>query len=331
VTDTFLQSLHPEDVVHQRDMLLRWWSIPGEWQHDFALQGRHPMPGWVQNRPDEAEGTRKWIEGTIRQAELYWVSPEMTEVITTLAPSIPDCLPQPPVEDALVMFAKSVPGTDAETGTEIHTSAILWGTVNMWRGQGQESIKLSHGTAEPCIAAETYAWRELVGLFRGMTSKQQKRFMEIYPNRLMPTGGSEWPMRSLTSEFDILPAEKETARASIIEDRKLLATFWALASQKIVIETRERPYSRQVLRQAERKGHELPDIRVIRLREPTSHGTGERQSGVDWSHRWIVGTHWRNQWYPSRAEHRPKLIEAYQKGPEDKPLKLRPTVRALVR
>lgn len=327
----FLQSLHPEDVVHQRDMLLRWWSIPGEWQHDFALQGRNAMPGWKQDRPREAEGTRKWIEGTIRDAELYWVSPEMTEVITTLAPSIPDCLPQPPVEDALVMFAKSVPGTDAETGTKIYTSAILWGTVNMWRPGQSQVLQLSYGTTEACIAMETYAWRDLVGLFQGMTPKQQERFMEIYPNRLMPTGGSEWPQASMTSDFDILPAEKETAKASIIEDRRLLSTFWALASQKIVIETRERPYSRQVLRQAERKNVVLPDIRVIRLREPTAHGAGVRESGVEYSHRWIVGAHWRQQWYAKSQQHRPVLIEPYIKGPADKPLKVRETVRALVR
>ena len=148
----------------------------------------------------------------------------------------------------------------------------------------------------------------------------------------MPTGGSEWPLAAMTSEFDQLPDLPDTAlmKASMKEDRQLLATFWALASQKIVIETRERPYSRQVQRQAERHGHVLPDVRVIRLREPTGHG-GASGAGREYSHRWLVGAHWRNQWYPRSGQHRPKLIEAYVKGPEDKPLKVRETVRALVR
>jgi hypothetical protein len=253
----------------------------------------------------------------LKHAELYWVSPEMTEVITTIAPSIPDTLPQPPVNDAFVMFAKSIPGTDANMGTEIFTTAFLWGHMNMY-GVG------------PCIAAETYAWRDLTLVYQNMNEKGQQAWREVYPPRLMPTGGSEWPLDVQTSDFGTIPPADDTMKQSILEDRQLLATFWALASQKIVIETRERPYSRQVQRQAERKGHVLPEIRVIRLREPTGHGSSSG-SGREYSHRWIVGSHWRNQWYAKDQTHRPKLIEAYTKGPADKPLVVRETVRALVR
>jgi hypothetical protein len=314
---SFLQALRPADVAHVRQQMLRWWSVPGKWQHTFALQGRRKLAGWPEERSIEAEASRWWMEDTFKRAELYWVSPEMTEVISTLAPSIPDCLPQPPVPEAFVMFAKSVPGTDAETGDTIFTSAFLWGTVNMFR-------------IGPCIAAETYAWRDLVHVYRDMSPQYQADFRDIYPNRLMPTGGSEWPLDSQTSDFSRLQADDDLMHTSMLEDRRLLATFWALASQRIVVETRERPYSRQVARQAAREGHILPEVRVIRLREPATRGRGAG-SDVEWSHRWVVGRHWRNQWYPASGQHRPKLIEAYVKGPEDKPLKVRETVRALVR
>jgi len=33
---------------------------------------------------------------------------------------------------------------------------------------------------------------------------------------------------------------------------------------------------------------------------------------------------WRNQWYPSLSQHRQKWISPYVKGPEDKPLVVRP-------
>jgi hypothetical protein len=316
--DAFLQALRPADVVHQRAQLLRWWSQPGEWQHRFALQGRQTIPGWTEDRSREAEEARWWMTETFRKAELYWVSPEMTDVISHLAPSIPDCTPQPPVPDAFVMFAKSVPGTDADTGGQIYTSAFLWGTINMFR-------------IGPCIALETYAWRDLVGLYLGLDHGERDDFRRVYPNRLMPTGGSEWPLEAMSSRFDTLPLETELQQASMLEDRKLLATFWALASQRIAVETLEQPVSRQARRQAERQGLPLPEVRVIRLREPTTRSRGEGGSDVEWSHRWIVGKHWRNQWYPASGQHRPKLIEAYQKGPADKPLKVRDTVRALVR
>ena len=316
---SFLQSLRPQDVPHIRQQLLNWWSIPDRWQWEFALHGRNKIQGWKGNRALEAEEARWWMAETFKQAELYWVSPEMCDVLISLAPSIPDCLPQAPVQDAFVMFAKSIPGTDAENGDPIYTSAMLWGSTNVYK-------------VGPCIAMETYAWRDLVALYRGMTPDMQESYRGIYPVRLQPTGGSEWPLDQETSDFSrIFPEGDSTRTDSMLEDRRILSTFWALASQRITVETRERPYTRQAMRQAQRRGEVLPEVRVIRLREPATRSRGDAGSDVEWSHRWIVGKHWRNQWYPASGQHRPKLIEAYQKGPADKPLKVRETVRALVR
>jgi hypothetical protein len=315
----FLQALRPADVVHVREQLLRWWSVPGEWQHRFALQGRRPIEGFTPPpMAEDAENARGWMARAFRNAELYWVSPEMTDVIAQLAPSIPDCRPQPPVETAFVMFAKPIPGTDADTGSRIFTSAFLW-----------QELVVAH--AGPCIALETYSWRDLVSIYVDMDPKSQEAFRKVMPCRLMPTGAAEWPINSDTSDFSRLPADEPQMEVSMLEDRRLLSTFWALASQRMTIETREQPSSRQARRQAERQGHTLPEVRVIRLREPATRSRGDAGSDVEWSHRWLVGAHWRNQWYPTSGQHRPKLIEAYQKGPADKPLLVRDTVRALVR
>lgn len=40
----------------------------------------------------------------------------------------------------------------------------------------------------------------------------------------------------------------------------------------------------------------------------------------EYRHRWIVRGHWRNQYYPSRNDHRPIWIDPHLAGPEDKPL-----------
>lgn len=82
---------------------------------------------------------------------------------------------------------------------------------------------------------------------------------------------------------------------------------------------------RAAKRQAERRGRQLPPVRVAYLRR-TQHGaTGS--SDVDWSHRWVVSGHWRNHWHPKEQEHRRRWIESYIKGPDDKPLVVRPTVK----
>jgi hypothetical protein len=54
----------------------------------------------------------------------------------------------------------------------------------------------------------------------------------------------------------------------------------------------------------ERRDEALPDGRPLR----------------EYSHRWMVQGHWRNQWYPSMQDHRPKYIPPHIKGPKDKPL-----------
>jgi len=313
-----LQATRPVDVVHIRQQLLRWWSQPGEWQQRFAMQGRRMIEGYEEQSWEPAM-TQVWTKDAIRDADLYWVSPEMCDLVSKMAPSIPDCLPQPPVERGFVVFANSIPGTDAATGGEIFTSALMWAPVQTLLGW--------------CTALETYAWRDLVFLYEVMTDKQKELFRQAVPCRLMPTGGSEWPVDLETSDFSKLTAEDEIMERSMLEDRRMASTFWALCSQKIVIEERWLP-DRATRRQIERMSggsKTVSSVRVIRLREPTvrtEHGAGR---GVEWSHRWIVGSHWRNQWYPSTGQHRPRLIEAYQKGPADKPLVVRDTVRALVR
>lgn len=79
-------------------------------------------------------------------------------------------------------------------------------------------------------------------------------------------------------------------------------------------------HSRQVRRAAERENRPLPDLRVITLRRQKRNSDG-KETDVDWSCRWLVGGHWRNQWYPSTMEHKPVYIVPYVKGPENKPFR----------
>lgn len=67
----------------------------------------------------------------------------------------------------------------------------------------------------------------------------------------------------------------------------------------------------------------LPEINTVTLRrawrdDDKPKGDGEPR---EWSCQWIVGGHWRNQWYPSKAEWKPKYIAPYLKGDPDKPLR----------
>lgn len=67
----------------------------------------------------------------------------------------------------------------------------------------------------------------------------------------------------------------------------------------------------------------VSDVKVVQLRraESQSQTSGHEADSVEWSCRWIVNGHWRNQFHPSDKRHELKYILPYVKGPEDKPLK----------
>lgn len=80
---------------------------------------------------------------------------------------------------------------------------------------------------------------------------------------------------------------------------------------------------RALMRQADRKLGSGRDhrVRVIQLRKATTrpHRDGPSMPR-EWSHRWLVKGHWRNQWYPSEQRHALKWIPTHIKGPDDKEL-----------
>ena len=101
---------------------------------------------------------------------------------------------------------------------------------------------------------------------------------------------------------------------------KLVFSFFAFIRQECV-SIQAAPASRPIRRHLPKTFNAEPVIRIIQLRRrgPAING-GETQSR-DYSCRWLVRGHWRNQFYPSSKSHRPRFIPAYVKGPDDKPLK----------
>lgn len=116
---------------------------------------------------------------------------------------------------------------------------------------------------------------------------------------------------------------------------RLATALIMLADQRLVHATTEQlePVSRQERRAWEREGKEPPLVTIITLRRRVrENGDQPDEAGfVDWSHRWMVGGHWRQHYYPSDGTHRLIFISPYIKGPEDKPLVVKDRVVQLVR
>lgn len=83
--------------------------------------------------------------------------------------------------------------------------------------------------------------------------------------------------------------------------------------------------NRPLRRRRDRLAPNMGDIIVAHLRRRVPRNGeheewDEAHEGPEWSHRWLVRGHWRNQWYPSENRHKPVYIMPFVKGPEDKPL-----------
>lgn len=98
---------------------------------------------------------------------------------------------------------------------------------------------------------------------------------------------------------------------------RFVQAFWRLGQQFVLAEER---LPRAERRRAERRNRPVESVTIMRLRRakhPTASGD---HVPVDWTHRWIVRGHWRNQWYPSEQRHRQRYVIPHVKGPDDKPL-----------
>ncbi len=128
---------------------------------------------------------------------------------------------------------------------------------------------------------------------------------------------------------DVHDAEK--LKPVVLRLRRFLQGFWAILAEPYIATSRVRT-ARPVRRRAA-PAHlvHVDDVRVLEFRRPASQATAASGSSVAWSKRWMVRAHWRNQWYPAAGTHRQRYILPYAKGPADKPLDIRATVRALRR
>jgi hypothetical protein len=117
-------------------------------------------------------------------------------------------------------------------------------------------------------------------------------------------------------------AEKRNRRPMEIMRFVAAASVWL---KQRVVSIGDGPIERHRRKQLAREyDAHLTDVKVIQLRRAESHPHETDASGepVEWSCRWIVNGHWRNQYHPSTGKHELKYILPYVKGPDDKPLKV---------
>ncbi len=235
----------------------------------------------------------------LHDARLWWIGADCCDLLTKAAPTMPPITLDPdfvPDTHGFAFLEQPIAGQDAvHPDSQVSFDAIQW---------------------QPELV------RGLPGL--AITMWAQPQDTTLPP---APLGRSDWPYGFDTDHA--LPDTPAHAMASIVEDRQLLAALWQLTSQtELVASSDEMPY-RAAAKRIARKGHEPKPVRLVYLNRRGGRRNQPAPTGTrEYSHRWVVQPHWRQQPYgPGRSLRRAQYIDAYVKGPEDKPLRVRETVK----
>ena len=103
---------------------------------------------------------------------------------------------------------------------------------------------------------------------------------------------------------------------------KVIVAFWQFVQQRIFVMTPGKP-PRKLSKKEKREGRPPPpivNIVTLRATEQVVQDKFKEHGEGDWTHRWVVRGHWRQQWYPSTKSHSLIWVAPYIKGPDGLPL-----------
>jgi hypothetical protein len=228
------------------------------------------------------------------RVEPYWVSGEFCELVNAATPTFPKnplSAVEMPAPEGLVLFDGTLDVSDVGPDLD-RPSALYWRKGDF---DGRPIVAVNALIDYRNLDTATSPPAEIAKAFVGMS--------------MMPDVGAGW--------FLDEPVERG---AKAYKTLAALRCFWALCGQRIASKRRENA-PRSSARRALRLDDHVPEIVVVTLRRPAGNReTSDGPGFVEWSHRWIVGGHWRNQYLPSQQRHEPRWIAPYVKGPDDKPL-----------
>lgn len=255
------------------------------------------------------------LSGALNRAETYYCTHDMQQVVEAAAVKLPRLPLQRfhlPTPDGFVVWAKPWDLIDRH-GKTTKVVATLW-------SEGSNGVGLS------CFSDK---------MVRDDFSDALRPDWDVLPRfHLSDTHGwpfgESWEERIRTIENLVGNLTDEELRGTR-DLTSRMQSFWALCQGKI--SSIEMGRDRALERQA-RRINPTPDwgqVRIVNLRRRTPRDparTGGHRT-VEWSHRWMVSRHWAKR--HTRNGLILVLIEAFPKGPPDKPLIIRDDVYILKR
>jgi hypothetical protein len=235
-------------------------------------------------------------QAVLRSGPYWFLTADTLTLLEQAVPSMPEqCLyPSTPMEPSgAALLERRVARPDASVGFDL----LIWRTV----------LTPEHPRFDAILMVSM--WGE-------------------YGRIWLRHGGYGW----IYGQFPSAPADIVQSDAG--PERKVwtcqwLSALWNLSASPGVLAQTPGIVSNAQRKRAERRGSDTA-YRRLSVRTTGPRDNSSHSGNVDWSHRWIVRPHWRQQACgPGRLERRSIWIQAHVKGPEDKPLDLRPGVRVV--
>jgi hypothetical protein len=250
----------------------------------------------------------------LNEAQLWWVTPEMSALVRHAADSLPattlteDLIPKH--KTVLAFLVEPLIGNDAAIeGNTMRVQILMWYHARLIWAPGADFITTSMYACTPEFPDVPY----------------------------MPVGRTDWRYGTDTEVPTFNPgnADADDNRLeAMAQDRRWLAALVLLAAQPLAEHSTVSLTNKSKLR-AYRKKSNLPhNVRLVDVRRTIREATDGEGGKVDWSHRWMVGAEtggfWKQVAYgPERSLRRPQWIMPFIKGPKDKPLILKDTVHVV--
>jgi len=269
--------------------------------------------------PQRGASDREMRQHAVRRLQLatpVFVSREITALLEPARSTLPDgplTAAEPAEEPAFVWFeGLDLPLGPHPDGGEQFLSAVSWGPA-LDTSSGKRGVALlgfgrwtlEHACEDPVhlIAASVWTY--------GTTIAAQARPSSVLTDRERARWRAE-PGRALA---------------------ELARSLWAFMQQRICVR-QQVPPDRAMRRRLERDGGKpAPFIEVVdlRARDYVRGDADPERQPVDWSCRWLVRAHWRNQYCGPDRPHQRILVPVHVKGPPEKPLKTAAKLFAVVR
>ena len=290
--------IYSEALASQIMMLNRWEHdnsesrrIAEEFIQDearFAEEAGVSSEGELK-RPSPSPGTlQRNFAQIFRMADSYYVAQEITNVLLDGF----DTLPDTPLGDirpsspyGWVIFEKPVICPMVSLNADQYIKAFAWGPLINGDDDASSALHICAFVSNNyrCVSIIIWPWEY------GWNHPELKPTVEAH--------------REPTNWLN-----------------KLIFSFFAFIRQECVT-IQNQPAARPIRRHLPKTYTAEPIIKVIQLRRRSTATNADESVSVDYSCRWLVRGHWRNQFYPGSKSHRPRYIQPYVKGPDDKPLK----------